>query len=99
MSSDSPRDNQRQPSDCQTDSPSNRSLTLSLPPMTTRRDFLKTGAAAGAPALPGAALGRAEAPAQRAAPSAPPAMDPAVKELLIEALNAAKLGGAEFADA
>src|SRR6267154_2509896 len=99
MSSDGWRDNQRHPSDCQTDSPSDRSLTLSLPPMTTRRDFLKTGAAAGALALTAPALARAEALAQHTVPSAPPPMDPAVKELLTEALNAAELGGAEFADA
>jgi TldD protein len=67
--------------------------------MTTRRDFLKTGAAAGALVLTTPALARVEALAQRTAPFAPPPMDPAVKELLTEALNAAKLGGAEFADA
>src|SRR6476469_1991933 len=68
--------------------------------MTNRRDFLKTGAAAGALALAGPALTRADALAQRVAPVADlPAMDAATKELLIEALNAAKLGGASFADA
>ena len=68
--------------------------------MTNRRDFLKTGAAAGALALAAPALTKADALAQRLALAAPlPAMDPVVKELLIEALNAAKLGGASFADA
>jgi len=68
--------------------------------MTNRRDFLKTGAAAGALAIAGPALTRADAFAQRVAPTPAPApMDPAVKELLTEALNAAKLGGASFADA
>ncbi|HET9010973.1 MAG TPA: DNA gyrase modulator, partial [Gemmatimonadaceae bacterium] len=67
--------------------------------MTTRRDFLKTSAAVGAVALATPALSRAETLAARAARPAPPAMDPATKELLTEALNAAKMGGAEFADA
>ena len=68
--------------------------------MTNRRDFLKTGAAAGALALAGPALTRAELLAQRAAPPADlPPMDPATKELLVEALNAATIGGASFADA
>ena len=68
--------------------------------MTTRRDFLKAGTAAGAAALAMPALARAETLAARAAPIVePPAMDPATKELLTEALNAAKMGGAEFADA
>jgi len=68
--------------------------------MTNRRDFLKTGAAAGALALAAPALSRAEALAQRIDPAPElPAMDPATKELLVEALNAAKMGGATFADA
>src|SRR6187551_2765374 len=68
--------------------------------MTKRRDFLKAGAAAGALALAQPALSRADALAQRVAPATePPAMDPATKELLVEALNAAKMGGASFADA
>ncbi|MDB4893000.1 MAG: hypothetical protein JWL61_4855, partial [Gemmatimonadetes bacterium] len=68
--------------------------------MTNRRDFLKTGAAASALVLAAPALSRAEAFAQRldGAPALP-AMDPATKELLMEALNAAKMGGAGFADA
>jgi TldD protein len=67
--------------------------------MTTRRDFLKAGTAAGAAALVLPKLGRAETLAARAAAPEPPPMDPAVKELITEALNAAKMGGAEFADA
>ena len=67
--------------------------------MTTRRDFLKTATAAGAVVLAAPALGRAETLADRVAPRELPAMDPATKELLTEALNAAKLNGAEFADA
>jgi TldD protein len=67
--------------------------------MTTRRDFLKTSAAAGALALTAPVLARAETLAQRGTPPELPAMDAAIKELLTEALNAAKLGGAEFADA
>ncbi|NUO37256.1 MAG: TldD/PmbA family protein [Gemmatimonadaceae bacterium] len=67
--------------------------------MTSRRDFLKTATAVGAAALATPALSRAETLARRAAPNEPAAMDPATKELLLEALDAAKLGGAEFADA
>ncbi|MFI5256492.1 MAG: TldD/PmbA family protein [Gemmatimonadales bacterium] len=68
--------------------------------MTSRRDFLKAGTAAGAAALVMPTLVRAQAFAERAAPLAElPPMDPAVRELLTEALDAAKLGGAEFADA
>ena len=67
--------------------------------MTTRRDFLKSGAAAGALAAVAPALGRADALAQRTAAPSLPAMDPSVKALLNDALNAAKMGGAEFADA
>jgi TldD protein len=67
--------------------------------MTTRRDFLKTSAAVGAAALATPALARAESIAARTARAELPAMDPATKELLDEALNAARMGGAEFADA
>jgi TldD protein len=67
--------------------------------MTTRRDFLKTATAVGAAALATPALSRAQALARRAHGAELAAMDPATKELLVEALNAAKLGGAEFADA
>ncbi len=50
----------------------------------------------------GGALGPASALAERLATppaAAPPAMDPAVRELLLEALDAARRGGAEYADA
>src|SRR6476619_6584051 len=68
--------------------------------MTTRRDFLKTGAATGALVLAAPALSRAEGFAQRLAPTSElPPMDPTTKELLTEALNAASMGGASFADA
>ncbi|MBK6487470.1 MAG: twin-arginine translocation signal domain-containing protein [Gemmatimonadetes bacterium] len=72
--------------------------------MTTRRDFLKTGSvAAGAVALssslPGALHGtEAMVPRVRHVATAPE-MDAVVKELLMEALNAAKLAGASYADA
>ena len=73
--------------------------------MSDRRDFLKkTGLAAGAIAA-GGALRTAEAAASALttpvppSASAPPPMDPATKELLMEALNAAKLAGAAYADA
>src|SRR5690349_23853703 len=74
--------------------------------MSDRREFLKkTGLAAGALAATGA-LRTAEAAAGTIAPLAatrPPApaasMDAATKELLMEALNAAKLAGASYADA
>jgi len=66
--------------------------------MSSRRDFLKQGSAvAGAIALGG--------PLQKAAAAVPEvaqrggAMDTAIKDLLLESLNAAKMGGATFADA
>jgi TldD protein len=70
--------------------------------MSSRRDFLiKSGAAVGALSLglPGA---RATAQQVLGAPnggSNAPEMDAATKELLMEALNAAKMGGAGYADA
>ena len=71
--------------------------------MSDRREFLKqTGLAAGAIAASGA-LRKAEAavgalsPVPASAAAAP--MDAATKELLMEALNAAKLAGASYADA
>ncbi len=68
--------------------------------MTNRREFIRTGAAAGAMVLAGPTLERAGALAERVESSTAPApMDPATKELIVEALNAAKLGGAAFADA
>ena len=68
--------------------------------MTTRRDFLKASTVAGAAALAMPAMARAQSLVERTTPRVePPPMDPVTKELLTEALNAAKLGGAEFADA
>jgi TldD protein len=72
--------------------------------MSDRREFLKqTGMTAGAIAA-SAALRKAEAAASAIAPHAPGSavaapMDAATKELLMEALNAAKLAGASYADA
>jgi TldD protein len=68
----------------------------------SRRDFL---ASVGTAAL--SVAGGAIAPAPGLSPrttsrdrrGAPPAMDPAVRELLLEALDVANRGGAEFADA
>jgi TldD protein len=66
--------------------------------MSTRRDFLKQGSAvAGAIAL-GGSLRPAEALTPQAGARAA-AMDTAVKDLLLDALNAAKMAGAGFADA
>src|SRR5687767_5953468 len=71
--------------------------------MSDRREFLKqTGIAAGAIAAT-SALRQAEAAASVLAPARPASsagpMDAATKELLMEALNAAKLAGASYADA
>jgi TldD protein len=70
--------------------------------MSDRREFLKqTGIAAGAIAAT-SALRQAEAAASVLAPARPGSsagpMDAATKELLMEALNAAKLAGASYAD-
>lgn len=67
--------------------------------MTSRRNFLKTGtAAAGAVALTGAlappTIGASPGTSRRTH-----AMDAATKDLLMDALNAAKLAGAGYADA
>jgi len=72
--------------------------------MSDRREFLKkTGIAAGAIAA-SSALRKAEAAttpfmAPPASPAVAAPMDAATKELLMEALNAAKMGGASYADA
>jgi TldD protein len=64
--------------------------------MTDRREFLKlAGLTAAAVAADGALKGAFAHPA--AAPPVSP-MDPATRELLMEALNAAKLAGATYAD-
>src|SRR3970282_1465400 len=66
--------------------------------MSYRRDFLKQGGAvAGAIAL-GGALRPADALVPRALQGGG-AMDTGIKDLLMEALNAARTGGAGFADA
>ena len=68
--------------------------------MTSRRDFLRQGGVAvGAVALAGAVR-----PAEAAVPlvggsSLPATMDAPVKDLLMEALDAARLAGAQYADA
>ena len=66
--------------------------------MSTRRDFLKQGGAvAGAIAL-GGSLRTADALAPLAGTQGA-TMDAAIKDLLMEALNSAKMAGAGFADA
>ncbi len=66
--------------------------------MTTRRDFLRQGGAlAGAAALSGAL--RPVHAHDVPPPAAAVQMDAAVRDLLLEALNAAKLAGAGYADA
>ena len=69
--------------------------------MTDRRDFLKKAGGFAAGALVASAIPRnAEALFQSPFGYKPPAeMDPVVKELLLEAINAAKMAGASFADA
>ncbi len=66
--------------------------------MTDRREFLKLAGLTAAAVAADGALQRALAQARPAAPRAP-TMDPATRELLMEALNAAKLSGATYADA
>jgi TldD protein len=69
--------------------------------MTDRRDFLRTGAAVAIGAVACRTAPPAEAPAPVAAPSSggtPSATDASIKELMMEALNAAKLAGASYAD-
>ncbi|MFN8582541.1 MAG: metallopeptidase TldD-related protein [Gemmatimonadaceae bacterium] len=67
--------------------------------MSTRRDFLKHGGVAvGAVAL-GGALSKANALQPHAVASTAEPMDAGIKDLLMDALNAAKLGGASYADA
>ena len=72
--------------------------------MTTRRDFLASSAlAAGAMAVASTIPSEAEAAIRRFAPTArphvQPPMDAPTKDLLMAALNAAKMAGASFADA
>ncbi len=72
--------------------------------MTTRRDFLASSAlAAGAMAVASTIPSEAEAAirrfAPRATPHVQPPMDAPTKDLLMAALNSAKMSGASFADA
>ena len=72
--------------------------------MTTRRDFLASSAlAAGAMAVASTIPSEAEAAirrfAPRATPHVQPPMDAPTKDLLMAALNAAKMAGASYADA
>ncbi|MDB4880560.1 MAG: hypothetical protein JWL60_2006 [Gemmatimonadetes bacterium] len=64
----------------------------------SRRDFLRAAGTATALAAVGTILPPAVAVAARLAPPAPE-MDPRIRELLLEALDAARRAGAEFADA
>ena len=69
--------------------------------MTDRRDFIRKSSALAAATLIGSAIPRnAEALFQSPFGYKPPTeMDPAVRELLLEAINAAKISGASYADA
>src|SRR5678809_488592 len=67
--------------------------------MTTRRDFVKAGGLAVGAIAADAALRKANALPYSAAPApALPVMDAATRDLMMEALNAAKMAGAEYAD-
>jgi TldD protein len=68
---------------------------------TSRREFLRAAGTATALAAIGGTIAPVEGLAARLAPppAEPAAMDPAVRELLLEALDAARRSGAEFADA
>ena len=68
----------------------------------SRRDFLASVTSAAALAVAGGSIAPHSARANSATRpdrGEPPAMDPVVRELLLEALDAARRGGAEFADA
>jgi TldD protein len=68
--------------------------------VTDRRDFLKKAGGLAAATLAATTIPRsAQALFTSPFEPPPPAMDPVVKELLLEAINAAKLAGASFADA
>ncbi|HKG94274.1 MAG TPA: TldD/PmbA family protein, partial [Gemmatimonadaceae bacterium] len=66
--------------------------------MTNRRDFLKQGGVSLAALAVGTAASPALARAAALGIAAPAATDAAVRELLMEALNAAKMAGAGYAD-
>jgi TldD protein len=67
--------------------------------MSTRRDFLKQGSAVAGTLALGGALRTAGASDVPGATPPSATMDAAIKELLMESLNAAKSGGASYADA
>jgi TldD protein len=66
--------------------------------MTDRREFLKLAGVTAAVLAADGTLRQAFASATRPAAPAGPDMDPAIRELLMVALNAAKMGGASYAD-
>jgi len=66
--------------------------------MTDRRDFLKVAGVTTAMLAADVTLREALAKVMRPSRPASPTMDPATRELLMEALNAAKLAGAGYAD-
>src|SRR3954465_560912 len=69
--------------------------------MTDRREFLKQGSLIAGAIAAAAALSKAPAlsPLVRSQSAPAPAMDPATRALLMDALNAAKMAGASYADA
>ncbi len=67
--------------------------------MSDRRTFIKGLGAAAIATTIGPALGLPQLPAPLLALSPPFTMDPAIRALLMEALNAARLAGASYADA
>src|SRR5262245_14824777 len=71
-----------------------------MPTVTDRRDFLKQAGGLAAATLAISAIPPSAAALLEPRLSAPPApMDPAIRDLLLEAINAAKLAGASYADA
>jgi TldD protein len=66
--------------------------------MTDRREFLKLAGLTAATIAADGMLQRAFATATQPVTAAGPAMDPAIRELLMEALNAARTAGAGYAD-
>ncbi|MEP6620772.1 MAG: TldD/PmbA family protein [bacterium] len=69
----------------------------------SRREFMQSAGMAATLAVAGSVLGPLDAAAARVRPPVvrrePAAMDPAIRELLLEAIDEARRGGAEFADA
>src|SRR4029079_2251327 len=68
--------------------------------MTNRRDFLKQGGLVAGAIAAEAAFKKAHAipPLGPARTPTTPTMDPATRDLMMEALNAAKMAGAEYSD-